>query len=67
MKNLKTPHAILYGFGLVALAIFSLPYDFNSIKPAIASNTVHKIAICDKNGFVCVDIKNNSLQIQNNL
>ena len=66
MKNLKTPQAILFGFGLVAAAIMTLPYSFKFTKPAFAANTVNKIAICDKNGFTCVDIKKNSLKIINN-
>ena len=56
MKNLTIPQAILCGFGLVALAIASVPYSSNIVKPAFASNKVHKIAICHPNGFMCADI-----------
>ena len=47
MKNLTTPQAILCGFGLVALAIASVPYSSQIVKPAYASSGVNKIAICD--------------------
>ena len=56
MKNITTPQAILFGFGLVALAIASIPYSSQIIKPAHASNGVNKIAICDKSGTKCVSI-----------
>ena len=56
MKNLTTPQAILFGFGLVALAIASIPYSSQIIKPAYASNGVHKIAICEINGSNCASI-----------
>ena len=56
MKNLTTPQSILYGFGLVALAIASVPYSSQIIKPAFANSGVHKIAICEKDGYQCMDI-----------
>lgn len=56
MKNLTTPQAILCGLGLIALAIASVPYSSKIIKPAYASNGVHKIAICNPNGSSCADI-----------
>ena len=56
MKNLTTPQAILCGLGLIALAIASVPYSSTVIKPAYASNGVHKIAICDSNGSTCASI-----------
>ena len=59
MKNLTTPQAILFGFGLLALAIASIPYSSQIIKPAYASNGVHKIAICDSNGWKCAEIVDN--------
>ena len=59
MKNLTTLQAILCGFGLVALAIASVPYSSQIIKPAYASNGVNKIAICDQSGSKCADIYNN--------
>ena len=41
MKNLTTPKAILFGLGLIALAIASVPYSSQLIKPAFAfSNQV---------------------------
>ena len=36
MKNLTTPQAILFGLGLIALAIASVPYSSKIIKPAFA-------------------------------
>ena len=53
MKNLTTPQAILFGFGLVALAIASVPYSSQVVTPALASTGVHKIAICDASGSKC--------------
>ena len=47
MKNLTTPQAILFGFGLVALAIACIPYSLQVVTPAFASNSVRKIAIWD--------------------
>ena len=64
MKNLTTPQAILFGFGLVALAIASFPYSSQIVKPAFASNGVHKIAICDKDGFLCADIDNSQVYMK---
>ena len=56
MKNLTIPQAILCGFGLVALAIASVPYSSQIVKPAYASNGVNKIAICNQSGSRCADI-----------
>ena len=56
MKNLTTPQAILFGFGLVALAIASIPYSSQIVTPAFASNGVHKIAICDETGSECATL-----------
>jgi hypothetical protein len=58
MKNLTTPQAILYGFGLVALAIASVPYSSQIIKPALASAGVNKIAICNESGPRCATMDN---------
>ena len=58
MKNLSTPQAILCGFGLVALAIASVPYSSQIVKPAYASTGVHKIAICDEYGNKCATMDN---------
>ena len=57
MKNLTTPQAILCGFGLVALAIASVPYSSQIVKPAHASNGVNKIAICNENGSRCAAVE----------
>lgn len=57
MKNLTTPQAILCGFGLVALAITSIPYSSQIIKPAYANNGVQKIAICYEYGSTCVSVE----------
>ena len=65
MKNLTTPQAILCGFGLVALAIASIPYSSQIIKPAFANNGVHKIAICEKDGNKCAETYFGSLKIKN--
>lgn len=41
MKKLTTPKAVLFGFGLIATAIASVPYSSKIIKPAFAiSNNV---------------------------
>ena len=58
MKNLTTPQAILCGFGLVALAIASVPYSSQIVKPAYASNGVNKIAICNEYGSKCATMDN---------
>ncbi len=56
MKNLTIPQAILFGFGLIAIAIASVPYSNLIIKPAYATNGVNKIAICNKYGNRCASI-----------
>ena len=61
MKNLTTPQSILCGFGLVALAIASVPYSSQIVKPAFASNGVNKIAICNPDGIKCVRINRNGI------
>ena len=59
MKNLTTPQAILFGFGLVALAIASIPYSSQVVTPALAgSHGVHKIAICNGYGSKCATMDN---------
>ena len=63
MKNLTTPQAILCGFGLVALAIASVPYSSQIVKPAFASNGVNKIAICNEYGSKCAEISSNGFFI----
>ena len=65
MKNLTTPQAILFGLGLIALAIASVPYASTIIKPAYASNNVHKIAICDQYGNKCASLSGTRLEIYN--
>ena len=69
MKNLTTPQSILCGFGLVALAIASVPYSSQIVKPAYASNGVNKIAICNQSGSRCANIiggNNKALFIHSN-
>ena len=65
MKNLTTPQAILFGFGLVALAISTIPYSSKIVTPALASNGVHKVAICDKYGHKCARMSGGKLEIWN--
>ena len=65
MKKLTTPQAILFGFGLTALAIVSVPYSLQVVKPAFASNGVTKIAICNEVGHLCAGIYRGQLQIRN--
>ncbi len=55
MKNLTTPQAILCGFGLVALAIASIPYSSQIVKPALANSGVQKVTICSPDGYSCGD------------
>ena len=66
MKNLTTSRAILCGLGLIALAIASVPYSSTIIKPAYASNGVHKIAICEPDGSLCARIHSKSRRLQTN-
>jgi hypothetical protein len=65
MKNLTTPQSILCGFGLVALAIASVPYSSQIVKPAYASNGVNKIAICNENGNGCAEVQKGEFIIRN--
>ena len=65
MKNLTTPQAILCGFGLVALAIASVPYSSQIVKPAYANNGVNKIAICNENGNGCAKVQKGEFIIRN--
>ena len=46
----------MFGLGLIALAITSVPYSSKIVKPAFASSEVHKIAICNKSGSTSVDV-----------
>ena len=48
MKNLTTPKAILFGLGLIALAIASVPYSSQIVKSAFASSGIQKVVICDR-------------------
>ena len=67
MKNLTTPKAILFGLGLIALAIASVPYSSQIIKPAWASSgEVHKIAICEVSGNKCAEMSGSRLRIYSN-
>tara|TARA_R110000851_G_scaffold243484_3_gene396109 strand:+ start:51 stop:314 length:264 start_codon:yes stop_codon:yes gene_type:complete len=48
MKNLTTPKAIVYGLGLIALAIATTPFTSELIKPAHAVQGLTKVQICGK-------------------
>ena len=54
MENLTTPKAILFGLGLIALAIASVPYSSKLVKEAQA-NSIQRVQIC---GMVNVYGKN---------
>ena len=56
MKNLTTPKAILFGLGLIALAIASAPYSSQIIKPAFANSNIQKVALCDHSTEVCARV-----------
>lgn len=44
MKKLSTPHSILYGFGLIALAILFNPIIDKFVTPAEANtNNIHRL------------------------
>ena len=45
MKNLTTPQAILFGLGMIALAIASVPITSKAFT--------YKISICDESGYDC--------------
>lgn len=47
MKKLTTPKAILFGFGLIALAIASVPYSSKIVSYAHASNNLTKQDVRD--------------------
>ena len=66
MKNLTTPKAILFGLGLIALAIASVPYSSKIVKPAYASDRIHKIAICDESGRSCATVSHHGRLLINN-
>ena len=68
MKNLTTPKAILFGLGLIALAIASVPYSSQIIKPAFASfheqEKIIKVMLCGENlfkGISCAKINDNRI------
>ena len=65
MKNLTTQQAILFGFGLVALAIASLPYSSQVVTPALASIGVQKVAICNESGLNCAVVYDGRLSTYN--
>ena len=66
-KNLTTPKAILFGLGLIALAIASVPYSSQIIKPAFANSDsdIQKVMICGyyKKELGCAGVFNNKLEI----
>ena len=64
MKNLTTPKAILFGLGLIALAIASVPYSSQIVKSAFASSGIQKVAICSLKNGNCVDVRNNDLTVR---
>ena len=59
--KLDMPKAVFCGLALIAAAIYFGP----GAVPVGASshNEVQKIAICDKDGSECADIKHNYLRI----
>ena len=60
MKNLSTPQTILLGFGLIAIAIASVPYSNLIIKPAHAlSNVVIMNQIISGQKKIINEIRNN--------
>ena len=66
--DLTTPKAILFGLGLIALAIASVPYSSQIIKPAFASSDsdIQKVMICNYNTFnelKCAGIVRGGLKI----
>ena len=64
MKNLTTPKAIFFGFGLIAIAITSVPYSSMLIKPAFAiSNNVVANRIVDKINQLRKDILSDHNQL----
>ena len=56
MENLTTPKAILFGLGLIALAIASVPYSSMLVKNAKASN-ITKVSICDEKTGYCTRVQ----------
>ena len=61
MGNLTTPKAILFGLGLIALAIASVPYSSMLVKDAHASR-LQKVEICSSNGS-CARVRSGYLQV----
>ena len=56
---MKTPHAILIGLSLIAAAIF---FKDTAVKPAYAyGGGVQKVAICNINGKVCANVRDDHL------
>ena len=54
MRNLTSPQAILFGLGLIAFAIASIPYSSNIITPVLAkSDEVQKVTLCNSAGSDC--------------
>ena len=62
MENLTAPKAILFGLGLIALAIASVPYSSLLIKDAYASN-IQKVQVCGydlhNGGLSCLGVAAN--------
>ena len=59
---MTTPKAIFLGLTFIALAIASMPFTNQLVTPALASNQIQKVQICDAHGD-CADIIANSLAI----
>ena len=65
MENLTAPKAILFGLGLIALAIASVPYSSLLVKDAYASN-IQKVQVCGydllNDGLSCLGVMANPNQ-----
>tara|TARA_B110000003_G_C16610288_1_gene519169 strand:+ start:1467 stop:1652 length:186 start_codon:yes stop_codon:yes gene_type:complete len=59
---MTTPKAILLGLTFIAVAIASILFTNQLVTPALASNQIQKVQICDAHGD-CADIIANSLAI----
>ena len=64
MENLTTPKAILFGLGLIALAIASVPYSSMLVKDAHANN-IQKVEICSSKGGCASVYGNEFLKVLN--
>jgi len=62
MENLTAPKAIIFGLGLIALAIASVPYSSLLVKDAHASR-IQKVEICSSSGS-CAKVRYGYLQVE---